>query len=156
MSEWLAEYCWNSTVWNLKLIETVPLFCSRIYRQIEARDRLFWTKKTHWGFQPYSANLSDKELAKRCCYSSNVLPIQSQPIQSKLHINVLSLRGWRNTVWNLNELFLFRKADHGPRFADICAKKEGYGFNELGISNSTISTVFRQPLRKIGSSQRGV
>ena len=49
-------------------------------------------------------------------------------------------------VGNLNELFLFRKADHGPRFADICAKKEGYGFNELEISNSTISAVFRQPL----------
>jgi len=57
-NEWLAEYCWNGTVWNLKLIETVPLLFSCIYRQIEACDRLFWTKTTHWGFQPYSANLS--------------------------------------------------------------------------------------------------
>ena len=38
------------------------------------------------------------------------------------------MRGWWNTVGNLNELFLFRKADHGPRFADICAKQRGVRF----------------------------
>ena len=42
--------------------------------------------------------------------------------------NDVPLRGWRNTVGNLNEFFLFRKADHGPRFADIRAKKRGVRF----------------------------
>jgi len=30
-------------------------------------------------------------------------------------------------------------------------KKEGYGFNEFEISNSTISAVFRQPLSRSGT-----
>ena len=32
VNERLAEYCWNSTVWNLEFVATVPSCCSRIYQ----------------------------------------------------------------------------------------------------------------------------
>ena len=56
--ERLAEYCWNSTVWSLEFDETVPLRVSRIYQYIEAVIDFVDPRKTRWGFQPYSANLS--------------------------------------------------------------------------------------------------
>ena len=50
---------------------------------------------------------------------------------------IQTMRGWRSTVGNLNELFWLRKAGHGLLSADICEKTRGYGFNEFQMSNST-------------------
>ena len=56
------------------------------------------------------------------------------------------MRGWRNTVGNLNEFFCSETPITGLDLPIYARKKEGYGFNEFEISNNTISAVFRQPL----------
>ena len=53
------------------------------------------------------------------------------------------MRGWRNMVGNLIEMFWLKKACHGHQFTGILygLKPEAYGFIEFEIS-----AVFRQPL----------
>ena len=43
---------------------------------------------------------------------------------------------------------------HGPQFTGICVKNMGYGFVEFEVSNRTISTVFRHPLKEWDESVR--
>ena len=45
-------------------------------------------------------------------------------------------------------LGLNKGVSHGPQFVGTCMKTEGYGFVNFKISNSTISTVFHQPLEE--------
>ena len=41
------------------------------------------------------------------------------------------MRGWRNTVGSLMELFWLKKAYHGPQFAGICVKNRGVRFHRI-------------------------
>ena len=50
---------------------------------------------------------------------------------------------------------LAQKTYHGPELTGICIKfTEGYGFIEFEISNSTISTVFRQSLSEARQTRK--
>ena len=71
-AERLAEYCWNGTVWNLEFDETVPLSCSTHIPVKRGPWLFFWAKKSRWGFQPYSANLSSATIL--CLPSQGRLP----------------------------------------------------------------------------------
>ena len=79
------------------------------------------------------------------------LPPCAPPVQ----MEGAGLRGWPKSVGDLIEMCWVRKACNGPRFTDTCVDKtEGYGFIEVEISNSAISTVFHQPLKDGGGSSR--
>ena len=64
------------------------------------------------------------------------------------------LRGWRNTVANLIELLWLKQTYHGLQFTCICVNNRGYSFIEFETSNNTISTVFRQPLKRASPRQK--
>ena len=55
-------------------------------------------------------------------------------------------RGWRNTVGNLNHICWLKQPIAGLDLLVYARTTEGYGFIEFEISNSTISTVSRQPI----------
>ena len=52
----------------------------------------------------------------------------------------------RNAVGSLIEICWLKEAYRGPQVTGLCVNIDGYGFTELGISNSTISTVFHHSL----------
>ena len=56
-------------------------------------------------------------------------------------------RGWRTTAGNLIDILWLTKSNHEPQCTGHMPETQrGYGLIEFEISNSTISTVFRQPL----------
>ena len=67
------------------------------------------------------------------------------------HIHRITI--WRYTVGSLIELLWFqRQPIAGNNLPAHVRNTEGYGFIEFEIPSSTVSTVFRQPLRVGGAS----
>ena len=63
------------------------------------------------------------------------------------------LKGWQNTVGNLIELFVCSEKPITASFCWHMRETQGNCFIEFEIPNSTISTVFRQPLSFIPLSE---